>query len=139
MWTFRRGQLSGAEDRLPPLAAPPSPAGVATNNLVLPKLRQLPERAVVLQATRQQLLGQVIVGWAWLRLLWPADAAHRHCTGFDILSGLRGPVFTCYLVQHVALESRVNELVEGAGEQGDGAEGLGMVPGCSAHLRHRPG
>ena len=35
------------------------PAGIAGNSLLLPRLKQLPERSLEVQATRQKLLGQV--------------------------------------------------------------------------------
>lgn len=53
----------------------PCAAGVAGNSLLLPRLKQLPERVLEVPAARQKLLAQVWWGWWWGWWLMGWDAA----------------------------------------------------------------
>jgi hypothetical protein len=70
-----------------------SVAGVAGNSLLLPRLKQLPERLLEVQATRQKLLVQVGPTLLLLSACSPAPTFRMPCT----------PTCCCLRALHVPL------------------------------------
>ena len=114
----------------PPPPPPLPAAGVAGNSLLLPRLKQLPERLLEVQATRQKLLVQVgptASSGICSPALKASHALHTCCCWCRTHSAAATcqalfstphmpPGATCHLPQHTELEARINELVEGSVE-----------------------